>query len=258
MPSTAKSPQQMFGSIAKNYYAEKIGVKKEDMVVVSIMPCVAKKYEAAREEFTEDYGPDVDYVLSTRELAKLFKESGINLQHMPEEDYDNPLGESTGAAVIFGASGGVLEAALRTGAMLVTGKELENVDFEAVRGLEGIREATVDLDGLELKVAVTSSLGNARKLLESIQSGEKEYHAIEIMACPGGCLNGGGQPYIHGDTSILEKRKDAIYAEDKGKTLRKSHENPYIKKLYDEFLDYPGSHVAHELLHTKYFAKDKI
>jgi NADH-quinone oxidoreductase subunit G len=258
MPSTAKSPQQMFGSIAKNYYAEKIGVKKEDMVVVSIMPCVAKKYEAARDEFTEDYGPDVDYVLSTRELAKLFKESGINLQHMPEEDYDNPLGESTGAAVIFGASGGVLEAALRTGAMLVTGKELENVDFEAVRGLEGIREATVDLDGLELKVAVTSSLGNARKLLESIQSGEKEYHAIEIMACPGGCLNGGGQPYIHGDTSILEKRKDAIYAEDKGKAIRKSHENPYIKKLYDEFLDYPGSHVAHELLHTKYFAKDKI
>lgn len=257
IPSTCKSPQQMFGAIAKTYYADKIGVKPEDLIVVSIMPCLAKKYEAARPEFVRDGVRDVDYVLTTRELAQMFKEAGINPAKLEDEEYDNPLGESTGAAVIFGASGGVLEAALRTAYEVVTGKTLDKVDFTAVRGLDGIKEATIDIDGTKLNVAVTSGLGNARKILEKIQKGEAEYHAIEIMACPGGCLNGGGQPYIHGDTSKLTSRMEAIYTEDESKKIRKSHENPYIQKLYKEFLGEPNGHKAHELLHTKYYKKEQ-
>ncbi|HBD93365.1 MAG: NADH:ubiquinone oxidoreductase [Spirochaetes bacterium GWF1_31_7] len=257
IPSTCKSPQQMFGAIAKSYYAEKIGVKPEDMVVVSIMPCLAKKYEASREEFIKDGITDVDYVLTTRELAQMLKEAGINLDKLKDEEYDNPLGESSGAAVIFGASGGVLEAALRTAYEWITKKTLGNVNFKDVRGMEGVKEATVDIDGLKVNVAVTSGLGNARKILTKIKKGEANYHAIEIMACPGGCLNGGGQPYIHGDTSILDKRLKAIYSIDESKVIRKSHENPYIKKLYDEFLIEPGSHKSHDLLHTQYFKKNK-
>lgn len=257
IPSTCKSPQQMFGSIAKSYYADKIGVKSENMVVVSIMPCLAKKYEASRDELSTDGRPDVDYVLTTRELAQMFKEAGINLAKLKDENYDNPLGESSGAAVIFGASGGVLEAALRTAYEWITKKTLGNVNFKDVRGMDGVKEATVDIDGLKVNVAVTSGLGNARKILNKIKKGESVYHAIEIMACPGGCLNGGGQPYIHGDTTILEKRLKSIYSIDEAKTIRKSHENPYIKRLYDEFLVEPGSHKAHELLHTKYFKKEK-
>lgn len=252
MPSTAKSPQQMFGAIAKSYYAEKIGVKPEDIIVVSVMPCLAKKYEASREEFTRNGVPDVDLVISTRELADMFKEAGIKFDQLEESNYDNPLGESTGAAIIFGASGGVLEAALRTAADWLTGEDLKEIDFKAVRGLEGVKEATVNVAGLELKAAVTSGLGNARKVLEKIQRGEANYHAIEIMACPGGCLNGGGQPYIHEDTTILEKRKAAIYKADKDIPIRKSHQNPDIIKLYDEYLGKPGSHKAHDLLHTSY------
>ncbi|HOJ62965.1 MAG TPA: NADH-dependent [FeFe] hydrogenase, group A6 [Spirochaetota bacterium] len=255
IPSTCKSPQQMFGAVAKTYYAEKIGIKPENLIVVSIMPCLAKKYEAARPEFIKNGIPDVDYVLTTRELAKMFKEAGINIGKLKDEDYDNPLGESTGAGVIFGVSGGVLEAALRTAYEVVTKKELKNVNFTEVRGLEGIKEATIDLDGTELRVAVTSGLGNARKILEKIRKGEANYHAIEIMACPGGCINGGGQPYIHGDTSLLEKRLKMIYTEDEKKKIRKSHENPYIQKLYKEFLGEPGSHKAHEILHTHYYKK---
>ncbi len=255
IPSSCKSPQQMFGAVAKTYYAEKIGIKPENLIVVSIMPCLAKKYEASRPEFFRNNIPDVDYVLTTRELAKMFKEAGINIAKLKEEDYDNPLGESAGAAVIFGVTGGVLEAALRTAYEVVTKKELKNVNFTEVRGLEGIKEATIDLDGIELKVAVTSGLGNARKILEKIRSGEATYHAIEIMACPGGCINGGGQPYIHGDTSLLEKRMKRIYNEDEKKVIRKSHENPYIQKLYKEFLGEPGSHKAHEILHTHYYKK---
>ncbi len=252
MPSSAKSPQQMFGAIAKTYYAQKIGVKPEDLVVVSVMPCLAKKYEASREEFSTDGVRDVDIVISTRGLADMFKEAGIQVTMLEDSQYDSPLGESTGAAVIFGASGGVLEAALRTAADWLTGEDVKEIDFKAVRGLEGVKEATVNVAGLELKAAITSGLGNARKVLEKIQRGEADYHAIEIMACPGGCLNGGGQPYIKDDTSILEKRKNAIYQDDANSTIRKSHQNPDIIKLYDEFLGKPGSHKAHELLHTAY------
>jgi len=250
IPSTCKSPQQMFGAIAKSYYAEKIGVSPKDLIVVSIMPCLAKKYEAAKPEFINNGVPDVDYVLSTRELAKMFKEAGINIAKLKDEDYDNPLGESTGAGVIFGASGGVLEAALRTVSEVISKTELKDVNFVEVRGLEGIKEATVKIGELDVKVAVTSGLGNARKILEKIRSGEAKYHAIEIMACPGGCINGGGQPYIHGDTTKLERRMKMIYTEDERKVIRKSHDNPYIQKLYKEFLGEPGSKKSHELLHT--------
>ena len=252
MPSSAKSPQQMFGAIAKSYYAQKIGVAPENLVVVSVMPCLSKKYEASREEFSHDGVRDVDIVISTRELADMIREAGIRFDQLEEQEYDSPLGESTGAAVIFGATGGVLEAALRTAADWITGKDLQEIEFTAVRGLEGIKEATVEVDGLSLHVAVCSGLGNARRLLERIQNGEVSYHAIEIMACPGGCLNGGGQPYHHGDTSILKKRMEALYRDDRNKPIRKSHKNPAIIRLYEEFLGEPGSHAAHKLLHTAY------
>jgi NADH-quinone oxidoreductase subunit G len=258
MPSTAKSPQQMFGAIAKTYYAEKIGVKPEDLIVVSVMPCLAKKYEASREEFSPNGVRDVDIVISTRGLADMFKEAGIQMTMLEDVEYDSPLGESTGAGVIFGASGGVLEAALRTAADWLTGEDVQEIDFKAVRGLDGVKEATVNVAGLELKAAISSGLGNARKVLEKIQRGEADYHIIEIMACPGGCLNGGGQPYIKDDTSILEKRKNAIYQDDANNTIRKSHQNPDIIKLYDEFLGKPGSHKAHELLHTHYTPRKNI
>jgi NADH-quinone oxidoreductase subunit G len=246
----------MLGAVAKTYYSEKTGIAPEDMVVVSIMPCLAKKYEAAREEFKTNGVRDVDYVLSTRELAKMFNEAGINPAELENEDYDNPLGESTGAGVIFGVTGGVLEAALRTAHEKITGTELKDVNFQAVRGMEGIKETSIKIGDTDINVAVTSGLGNARKVLEKIQSGEANYHAIEIMACPGGCINGGGQPYIHGDMKLLEKRMQAIYAEDERKAIRKSHNNPYVIKLYEEFLGQVGSHKAHEILHTEYYKKD--
>jgi NADH-quinone oxidoreductase subunit G len=252
MPSSAKSPQQMFGAIAKSYYAKKIGVEPKDLIVVSVMPCLAKKYEAGRPEFSRDGVPDVDIVISTRELAGMIHEAGIIFDQLPDEVYDHPLGESTGAGVIFGASGGVLEAALRTAADWISGEDLKSIDFEAVRGLEGIKEATVNIAGLELKAAVCSGLGNARRLLERIQRGEVSYHAIEIMACPGGCINGGGQPYYNGDSAVLEKRRQALYRDDRSAPLRKSHLNPSIIQLYNKFLERPGSPIAHKLLHTEY------
>ncbi len=255
VPSTCKSPQQMFGAIAKTYYADKVGVKPEDLIVVSVMPCLAKKYEASREEFSRDGVRDVDVVISTRELSEMIQEAGIVFDILEDEKYDNPLGESTGAAVIFGATGGVLEAALRTAADWITGEDLDSIDFTAVRGLKGVREATVQVAGMDIRVAVSSGLGNARKILDKIQSGEEQFHAIEIMACPGGCINGGGQPYIHDQTEIIQKRMDAIYEDDKNQGARKSHHNHDVKKLYDEFLGEPGGHKAHELLHTKYEPK---
>ncbi len=255
VPSTAKSPQQMLGAVIKSFYAKKVGLEPKEIVSVSIMPCLAKKYEASRSEFAPEGVRDVDIVLSTRELANMIREAGIQFEDIHNSPYDNPLGESTGAGVIFGASGGVLEAVLRTAYEWVTGKELEKVDFCEVRGLEGIREAEVMVGGTPIKVAISSGLGNARKLLEQIRRGEKSYHAIEIMACPGGCLNGGGQPYIHGDTSILEKRRQALYEEDRMKPIRKSHENPFIQKLYKDFLEKPGSEKSHELLHTHYLPR---
>lgn len=257
IPSTARSPQQMFGSIAKNYWAEKMGIPREKLVVVSIMPCLAKKYECGREEFREDGNPDVDYSLSTRELAALIKEANINFAALPEEDFDEPFGASTGASVIFGTTGGVMEAALRTAYELYTGKTLQKVDFTAVRGLEGMRSATVDMDGFPLKVGIAYGLGNARRMLEDIRSGKSEYHAIEIMACPGGCIGGGGQPLHHGNIEVIKARQQAVYEEDKNKPLRKSHENPYIQKLYEEYLGKPLGEKAHKLLHTHYFNKSE-
>ncbi len=253
IPSTARSPQQMFGPIAKTYFAEKIGVKRENMVVVSIMPCLAKKYECQRDEFKVDGNPDVDYSISTRELAALIKQANIDFMSLPDEDFDKPMGESTGAGVIFGTTGGVIEAATRTAYEIHTGKPLENVDFKQLRGMDGIRYATVDFDGLPINIGIAHGLGNARKLLEDIRAGKSNLHAIEIMACPGGCIGGGGQPLHHGNAEILAKRAAAIYREDEGKLIRKSHENPDILKLYEEFLGKPMSEKSHELLHTHYF-----
>lgn len=255
IPSSARSPQQMFGSIAKTYFADKISVKREDLVVVSIMPCLAKKYEAQRDEFKVDGNPDVDFSISTRELAHLIKAANLDLNTLPKEDFDKPLGESSGAGVIFGVTGGVIEAAVRTAYEIQTSKKLEKIDFEELRGMDGIRKATVDFDGIPINIGIAHGLGNARKMLEDIKAGKSEFHAIEIMACPGGCIGGGGQPIHHGDSSILKARTKAIYAEDAGKPIRKSHENPYIIKLYEEFLGKPMSEKAHHLLHTGYFDK---
>jgi NADP-reducing hydrogenase subunit HndD len=257
VPSTAKSPQQMFGAIAKTYFAEKIGVNRKDMVVVSIMPCLAKKYESQREEFSTDNNPDVDFSISTRELAAFIKQANIDLNSLPEEDFDSPLGESTGAAVIFGNTGGVIEAACRTAYEVYTGKKLAKVDFTELRGMEGVRSATIDFNGLPLNIGIAHGLGNARKLLEDVRSGKSKFHAIEVMACPGGCIGGGGQPLHHGNSEVLKARAKAIYEEDKNKPIRKSHENPFIVKLYDEFLGKPCGEKSHHLLHTHYFDKKK-
>ena len=258
IPSSCKSPQQMFGAIAKSYYAEKIGVKPEDLIVVSVMPCQAKKYEAARPEFAPNGVRDVDYVVTTRELCRMFREAGVNLALMPEGQYDSPLGQSTGAADIFGVTGGVLEAALRSVASELNGKDLagDAIDFKAVRGLDGVKEAKVQITPeLSINVAVASGLGNARKVLEMVQADRSRFQAIEIMACPGGCINGGGQPYLHGDRSLLQKRMEGLYAEDSHKQLRMSHNNPDIQALYKEFLGEAGSEKAHHLLHTVYHQK---
>ena len=257
IPSTARSPQQMFGSIAKTYFADKIGVDRKDMVVVSIMPCLAKKYECQRDEFSVDGSPDVDFSISTRELAHLIKQANLDLGKLEDSDFDSPLGESSGAAVIFGTTGGVIEAAARTAYELYTGKHLDKVDFEQLRGMEGVRSAAVEFGGTEIRIGIAHGLGNARKLLDEIRAGVSTYHAIEIMACPGGCIGGGGQPLHHGDSSILKARARAIYDEDRDKAIRKSHENPSIRLLYDEFLGEPNSEKAHELLHTHYFDRRK-
>ena len=255
VPSTAKSPQQMFGAIAKTYFADKIGVNRKDLIVVSIMPCLAKKYECQRDEFKVDGNPDVDFSMSTRELAHFIKQANIDFMNLPDADFDAPLGESTGAGVIFGNTGGVIEAACRTAYELFTGKSLDKVEFHELRGIEGIRSATIDFDGLPVNIGIAHGLGNARKLLNEVRAGRSKYHAIEIMACPGGCIGGGGQPFHHGHSEILKARAGAIYSEDERKTLRKSHENPYIVKLYKEFLGEPGGHKAHSLLHTHYYDK---
>jgi iron-only hydrogenase group A len=263
--STCKSPQQMFGALAKTYYAAKMNIDPRKIVVVSVMPCTAKKYEARRPEMMsafehwkekrgwspEEAFYDIDYVLTTRELARMFKESGIQFASLPAEEFDNPLGESTGAAVIFGATGGVMEAALRTAYEVVTGKTLTDINFTGVRGMEGIKEAEVDLNGKKVRVAVAHTLANARKILEQIERGESPYAFIEVMTCPGGCLGGGGQP-IPTTWDIRKKRAESIYAEDLGKAIRKSHENPQIVALYKESLKTPLGDLSHHLLHTSY------
>ncbi len=259
VPSTCKSPHQMFGAIAKSeYYAKKLNVKPEDVVVVSIMPCVAKKYESARDELSTQAGKDVDYVITTRELATMIKEAGIAFDKLEDEDFDHPLGESTGAGVIFGSTGGVIEAALRTAYEWITGETLENVEFKQLRGFKGIRKATVNIAGVDYNIGVAHTLRHARTLLEAIRAGKEEFHAIEIMACPGGCIGGGGQPYHHGDASIIKKRRQAIYKADVNKPVRKSHENESVKKLYKEFLGEIGGKKAHEMLHTHYAPKEKL
>lgn len=260
--SSCKSPQQMMGTVIKTYFAEKNNINPEDIYVVSVMPCTAKKFEAQRPEFVKDGCPDVDVVLTTREFASMIKQANIDFVKLEDQDFDNPLGESTGAAVIFGATGGVMEAALRTVYEVVTGKALESIDFEGVRGIEGVKEAAVMVGDLEVKVAVAHGTGNARKLMDKVLAGEKEYHFIEVMACPGGCLNGGGQPIVDAKTKMeidpRVERAKAIYEEDKDKPIRKSHENPMIKKIYEEYFKEPNSHLAHKLLHTHYTKREKI
>jgi NADH-quinone oxidoreductase subunit G len=258
IPSTCKSPHEMFGAVAKTYLAERMGVKAQDIVVVSVMPCLAKKYEAARPELTGAGSPDVDYVISTRELARMIREAGINFTMLSDEEFDHPMGTSTGASVIFGTTGGVIEAALRTAYEWLTGTVLEDVDFHQLRGFDGIREGSVMINGEEIKIAIAHGLGNARRLLESIRDGKAFYHAIEIMACPGGCIGGGGQPYHHGDINLLKKRAAAIYEEDRAKPIRRSHQNPDIIMLYREFLGEPYGAKAHELLHTHYTPRERI
>ena len=257
--SSCKSPQQMFGAVTKTYFAEKMGLDPEKIVCVSVMPCTAKKFEIGRPDQSAAGVPDVDIAITTRELARLIKRCGINFVNLPEETFDDPLGESTGAGVIFGATGGVMEAALRTAVETLTGETLGSLDFEEVRGTEGIKEASYLVNGLEVKVAVASGLANAREILEKIRRGEADYHFIEIMAGPGGCVNGGGQPQVPAEVrnfqDIRALRAKVLYQNDAQKALRKSHENPSIQKLYAEYLGEPGSHKAHKILHTSYIKR---
>ena len=254
--STCKSPQQMFGATIKTWYAQKMGIDPAKIVSVSVMPCTAKKFEIGRDDQNAAGMADVDYSITTRELARMIKGAGINFNILPDEAFDSPLGEGSGAAVIFGATGGVMEAALRTAVEKITGKTLDNVDFTEVRGMEGVKEATYAVGDLQIKVAVASGTANAKTLMEKVKDGTSEYHFIEIMGCPGGCINGGGQPIIDATTRNFEdfkaKRASALYTSDKNNANRKSHENEAIKRVYSEFFGEPGSHKAHEILHTSY------
>jgi NADP-reducing hydrogenase subunit HndD len=259
--SSCKSPHEMMGAVVKSYYAEKNNIDPSRIYVVSIMPCTSKKFEAQRPELRSTGYPDVDVVLTTRELARMIKQAGIDFVKLPDETFDPILGDSTGAAVIFGATGGVMEAALRTVAEIVTGKPLEDLEIHAVRGLDGVKEVEVDLGSMTVKAAVAHGAANAKALLEKVKSGEKEYHFIEVMGCPGGCVTGGGQPIVHAqdqmDINVRMVRAAAIYDEDRGLPVRKSHENESVKKVYAEYFGEPNSHKAHELLHTHYTPRSK-
>lgn len=259
--SSCKSPHEMEGAVIKSYYAEKAGVDPASIVVVSVMPCTAKKYEAARPELGHDGLADVDVVITTRELARMIKQAGIDFTRLPDEQFDEMLGDYSGAAVIFGVTGGVMEAALRTAYEVITGDKLAKLEFTDVRGFEGVKEASYNLNGLELKVAVANSTGAASQLLDAVKAGEKSYTFIEIMGCPGGCVNGGGQPIVsptvREDVDVKGLRAKALYDEDAALSVRKSHELPAITKLYDEYFGKPNSHKAHELLHTTYTARKK-
>lgn len=254
--SSCKSPQQMFGAVTKTYFAEKMGIDPKNIVCVSVMPCTAKKFELTRDDQDAAGVPDVDISITTRELARLIRKVGLDFTILPDEGFDDPLGESSGAGVIFGATGGVMEAALRTAVEKLTGEELKNLDFTEVRGTKGIKEATYNVAGMDIKVAVASGLSNAKKIMDKVRAGEANYHFIEIMCCEGGCVTGGGQPLVTADvrnfTDVKALRAKALYNNDSAKTIRKSHENPSIKKLYDEYLGAPGSEKAHHLLHTSY------
>ena len=254
--SSCKSPHEMMGAVLKTYYAEKMGIDPSKVFVVSVMPCTAKKFEAQRPELSVNGLQDVDVVLTTRELATMIKEAGIDFTELPERHFDDPMGEATGAAVIFGATGGVMEAALRTVAEILEGKSIDNIEYDAVRGVEGIKEAVVEAGGIKIRAAVAHGTGTARQLLERIKKGDVQYHFVEIMACPGGCVNGGGQPIqpsqVRSWIDLRKERAKAIYEEDRSLPIRKSHENPRVQKLYEEYFGKPGSHKAHELLHTHY------
>ena len=259
--STAKSPMEMFGAVIKSYYAEKSGIDKKDIYSVAIMPCTSKKYEASRPELSSSGALDIDASLTTRELARMIKQAGINFAELPDEEFDQPFGMATGAGVIFGTTGGVMEAAIRTVYETLEGKPLDNLNITAVRGLDGIKEATLTIAGQDVKVAVAHGTKNARTILEKVKAGE-HYDFIEIMACPGGCIHGGGQPIVDSATKakvdVKALRAKALYSEDEASTLRKSHENPYIQQLYKEYFGEPCSHKAHELLHTTYTKRSKF
>ncbi len=260
--SSCKSPHQMFGAVIKSYFAEKNNIDPKKIYVVSVMPCVAKKYENSRPEMEANGLRDVDAVITTRELAKMIKESGIIFDKLPDEQFDKPFGEASGAAHIFGVTGGVMEAALRTVYEILEGKELAKLEFNEVRGTEGVKEATIKMGGMDVNVAIAHGLGNARKLLEAVKAGEKNYHFIEVMACPGGCVTGGGQPIVSAKTymtvDVKKERAKALYSEDERATIRQSHKNPDMDVLYKEYFEKPGSHKAHELLHTHYTARSKF
>ncbi len=260
--STCKSPQQMFGALAKTWYAQKNGIDPKDIFVVGIMPCTAKKFEAQREDQSASGYPDIDVSLTTRELARMIDRAGIIFKDLPDEQFDAPLGTSTGAGVIFGATGGVMEAALRTAVETLTGEELGKLEFQEVRGTDGIKTATYNVNGMDVNVAVASGLANAKKLLTQVKNGEASYHFIEIMACPGGCVNGGGQPVqpavVRNFVDLKSLRASALYNADENMPLRKSHDNPVLKEVYEEFLEKPGSHKAHEILHTSYVVRERF
>ena len=259
--SSCKSPHEMFGALLKTYYAEKMGIDPSKIYVVSVMPCIAKKFERQRTELQNNGMYDVDCVITTRELARMIKQANIEFVELEDEEFDSPMGEATGAAAIFGVTGGVMEAALRSVADILTGQELENINFEEVRGEEGIKRATVKIGDRDIKVVVAHGLGNAQKIMEEIKSGKADYQFVEIMACPGGCIMGGGQPIksskIRATIDVRKKRADAMYDIDEKSVIRKSHQNPVIKKIYEEYLGEPGGHKAHELLHTHYQQREK-
>lgn len=260
--SSCKSPQQMFGAIYKTWYAQQHGLDPKNIFVVGVMPCTAKKFEVNRDDENAAGVPDVDVALTTREISRMIKRAGIEFKDLDDEDFDDPLGIATGAGAIFGATGGVMEAALRTAAEWISGKKPENLEYAEVRGFEGIKEATYKVGDLDVNIAVASGLTNAKKLLEKVKTGEKQYHFIEIMGCPGGCINGGGQPvqsaHVRNFVNLRELRAQVLYSQDKTNKIRESHENPIIKKLYAEFLEKPGSHKAHEILHTSYKVRSKF
>lgn len=259
--SSCKSPHQMFGALIKSYFAEKYGIDKNKICTVSIMPCIAKKYECSREEMEVDGLRDVDYVLTTRELARMIKQANLDFTELEDSNFDEPMGEASGAGAIFGTTGGVMEAAIRTAVDTLEGKNVEQFEYKEVRGEKGIKETTLQIAGIDVKIAVVSGLANARKIMEQIKAGNSPYHFVEIMACPGGCVMGGGQPIksskVRATVDVRKLRADALYSIDEKSVIRKSHENPVMKQLYEEFFEKPGSHVAHKYLHTEYGTKEK-
>lgn len=259
--SSCKSPHEMFGALLKTYYAEKENIDPKNIYVVSVMPCIAKKFESQRDELSNDSMQDVDNVITTRELARMIKQANIDLAKLDDEKFDDPMGEATGAAAIFGTTGGVMEAALRTAQDTLTGKDLKEIDFEVVRGEKGIKRATIEVAGKEIKIVVASGLGNARKIMEEIKSGKADYQFVEIMACPGGCIMGGGQSIKSAKTrlehDVRKLRADCLYSIDEKSTIRKSHENPILKKIYKDYLGEPLGEKAHHLLHTHYIEREK-